>query len=187
MSQLFLGMRATGEYAIIPTTYGSRELLENKRYYKRKSDMLDSTPFSTIESENIETPIRTQESIIDTQFLSPLPYYNTNAIAPQFTTNYIPSQPDTYPKQKKIRSSTVRDIAEALGNINKTAQDLSISKVQQAITILQEEYEQTYITEDMILAMSIFESTIKAEMFIVMKRGCIRDGWLERELEKLRT
>lgn len=85
---------------------------------------------------------------------------------------------------KRERISSGKAIAQALLEIKDTAQVLGTSKTEHAVAILQKEYEDTMEMDDLIQAINLFENIRKAEIFITMNPGKLRDAWLEKELKK---
>ncbi|KAH8146783.1 uncharacterized protein LAJ45_09157 [Morchella importuna] len=61
-----------------------------------------------------------------------------------------------------------------------------VDNIQCAITTLQNDYDKKMSVEDLVACLSIFESELKAKMFVAMKKGMVRDAWLEKEIRVYR-
>lgn len=67
-------------------------------------------------------------------------------------------------------------------NVGKTAERLAISKTEEAIHTLQEDYSDELSEGEMVNAMEIFENLRKSEMFVAMRKGNVRDNWLRKQI-----
>lgn len=61
-----------------------------------------------------------------------------------------------------------------------------VDNVQSAIATLQNDYDKKMSVEDLVACLSIFESELKAKMFVAMKKGLVRDAWLMKEIRVYR-
>ncbi|PUU76580.1 hypothetical protein B9Z19DRAFT_1105025 [Tuber borchii] len=88
-------------------------------------------------------------------------------------------------KPVRNRISAGHAVAQALDRIGNTALTVSESRTEIAARRLQEEYGHLE-PSDQLLAFQLFENVRKAELFVAMHSGPIRDLWLNSELEALR-
>lgn len=85
-------------------------------------------------------------------------------------------------RKRSTSSNAVADALKSLADSNKNKEGY-IGIEGEAIIILQENY-QNLDESDLIIATSIFENPTKAKIFKALCAGSLRDGWLEREIEK---
>jgi len=64
---------------------------------------------------------------------------------------------------------------------------LALSKTKLAVQLFEEQYGNTMEISNQLIAFEIFENLRKAELFITMCRGTVRDAWLEQEIRHHRT
>ncbi|RPB12421.1 hypothetical protein P167DRAFT_574475 [Morchella conica CCBAS932] len=156
LEELFLGVRATGEYAITPSTIFDLKPIPASSIQPSKSEP-HSQPGSYVETPLAADPVPMSQIIKEKPSLK---------------------------KVKWERISSGKAIAQALLEIKDTAQVLCMSKTEHAVAILQKEYEDTMEMDDLIQAINLFENIRKVEIFITMNPGKLRDAWLEKELKK---
>lgn len=87
-------------------------------------------------------------------------------------------------KRPRDRKTTGKTVADALLKVGKTAERLAISKTEEAIHILQEDYSDELGEDEMVKAMEIFENLRRSEMFVAMRKGNVRDNWLRKQILK---
>ena len=87
-------------------------------------------------------------------------------------------------KYKRVRVKKEDEVAAALRTMGEKAEKLAISKTEQAVSLLQEEYEKKLSAEDILGALELFELPRMSEMFIAMKPGIFRDTWLAKQIQK---
>jgi hypothetical protein len=86
-------------------------------------------------------------------------------------------------RTKRERLSAGFAIAKSLHEIHTTAQQLNISKAEQAVKCLQDSYVGELEDEEMVLALFVFENEVKAKIFLAMRPGKTRDLWLKKQIE----
>ncbi len=126
----------------------------------------DNTPETPI------TPTEDHEEFEDDSNLSTITSTPRTASGSSFTR-----------KRKQTSSShAVAEALKSLADLNKNKEE-NIGIEGEAIKILQENY-QNLDESDLIIATSVFENSTKAKIFKALCAGSLRDGWLEREIEK---
>lgn len=88
-------------------------------------------------------------------------------------------------KPVRDRRTASHAIAHALEQIRNTALTVSESKTEIATRMFQEEYSHLD-PQDQLLSFRLFENVRKAELFVAMRSGLVRDLWLNSEIEILR-
>ena len=91
------------------------------------------------------------------------------------------------PEKKKPRVRVGIDAAEAFEMIASAIKDqqadrsaMRYNKVEQAIHLLEEQYQQRLSATDFIEAVEVLENNSKASVFITLKSSELRDRWLEK-------
>ena len=74
-----------------------------------------------------------------------------------------------------------------MSQIHETATHLALSKTELAVQLFEEQYGNTMEISNQLIAFEIFENLRKAELFITMRGGTVRDAWLEQEISRHRT
>lgn len=90
-------------------------------------------------------------------------------------------------KYKRVRVKKEDEVAAALRTMGEKAEKLAISKTEQAVSLLQEEYKRKLSAEDILGALELFELPRMSEMFIAMKPGILRDTWLAKQIQKYKS
>lgn len=67
------------------------------------------------------------------------------------------------------------------------AEKLAMSKTEQAVSQLQEEYERQLSAEDILGALELFEVPCMSEKFIAMKPRILHDTWLTKQIQKYKS
>lgn len=89
-------------------------------------------------------------------------------------------------RPKRERKGAGIAIANALEKLNATASSAQISKQEEAVRDLQVQYGDIMSMEELVDAMSVMESEIKARLYLVASSE-LQAKWLRQEIQKLRN
>jgi hypothetical protein len=83
-------------------------------------------------------------------------------------------------KKPRMRAGTEADAFELIVSVMKDQQAGRRNKVEQAIQLLEEQYQERLSASDFIDAVEVLENSSKASVFITLQSSMIRDRWLQK-------
>ena len=81
-------------------------------------------------------------------------------------------------KKRRFKRGSGHAMAGSLEYLADTSKSLSITKNEMAVRILESEYSESLTLNESVIAARLFVDIGKATVFIAMKAGTLRDGWL---------
>jgi len=199
LASLFLGVRASGQYACTASIRSQVE--EGQESNADSSDAFQVSQSHSVDDLSILFDIDSQSGLGE-EASSSRPNFNTMLLEDQTPLRRQRSASDsldqpsvstalheaTPPRRKRLRATKVAQssLTTALSQATSEAvhqREHGIpSKHERAIKILEECYSDKLTIDEMVKAVSLFEDGAKAWVFIALSAGIIRDAWLRGQI-----